>query len=152
MAYLISLALGAKEHEQGSGEVNRGERHCGIDRIDEPTKGTEGIPGNADHSGDCEAAMHGAARGAEAINEERDEGPDREDVEQLRWRCEIGSLQEGAVEDLLHRLGVQLDPRHRGLKRRRATIEQTCCTCADQENAAFNLVLTDLTIQHLIGG
>ena len=44
IAYAIPLPLGAQEHEHGAGEVDRGQRDGGIDRIDEPAQSIERVP------------------------------------------------------------------------------------------------------------
>ena len=55
------------------------------------------------------------------------------------------------MQDLLDGLSVQLDARHRGFERRRAEIEQARRARADDEDAAFDIVLADLAIQHFPG-
>ncbi len=44
VADAIALPLSAQEHEQSTGEVDRGQRDRRIDRIDEPAEGIEGVP------------------------------------------------------------------------------------------------------------
>ena len=58
-----------------------------------------------------------------------------------------GAEQEGALQDLLDGLGVQLDAGHGSFERRRPEIEQARRARADDEDAAFDLVLADLAVR-----
>ena len=61
-------------------------------------------------------------------------------------RCRIAALQ-----NLLDGLSVKLDPGNGGFERRRSEIEQARRARADEQNAALDLVLADLAIEHLPG-
>ena len=88
---------------------------------------------------------------SQAIDEDGDDGAEHEDVKELGRRCEVGTLQEGTLQDLLQRLGMQLDTGDRGFERGRSQVEQARRARADDEDAAFDLVLADLAVQHLVG-
>ncbi len=151
VAHAVPLALGAQEHEQSSGEVDSGEGDRGVDRIDQPAEGIEGVPGHADDGRDGYAAKHGAARRAKAIDQDRDEKTKHQDVEKLGRRGEVRPLEEGALQDLLDGLRVQLDARHRGFERRCPQVEQARGARADDGETAFDLVLADVSVQYFPG-
>ena len=152
MADAVALSLGAQEHKQRSGEVDGGERNRRVDRIDQPAQGIESVPGHADDGRDGDAANHGAARCTKAIDQEGDEHAKRQDIEKLGRRGEVRPLEEGALQDLLDGLRVQLDAGYRGFQRRRAKVEQARGTRADDGETAFDLVLADVAVQHAPGG
>ena len=151
MADAVALALGAQEHEQGSGKVDRSKSNRRVDRIDQPAQGIEGVPGHADDGRDGDAAKHGAARSAKAIDQDGDEKAKHEDVEKLGRRGEVRPLEEGALQDLLDGLGMQLDAGHRGFERRRAKVEKARGARAYDGKTAFDLLLADLSVQHFPG-
>ena len=123
VAHAVPLALGAQENEQHTGQIDRGKGDGWIDGIDQPAEGVEGVPGDSQHRGGGDAAEHGAADSARAVNEGGNEESKHQNIEKLGGGGEVGPEQEGALQDLLDGLGMQLHPRHRRFKGRRPEIE-----------------------------
>ena len=111
-----------------------------------------GVPGKAEGPGRRAAADDGAPHHPDPGEQEDQNEAENDEVDDLGAGRQFGALEKIAEQDLLERLGVDLDPGRDGIERRRPLVLEARRGGADEHDDPLDLLAGNLGFEDLPGG